>query len=274
MSTPTGTDAPSEMDDAIKSYFAKFTTESEPSEHFPLMELPAYDCQAKLESAEVFYQSEKGYTDEDGVQLGRAIQLIKPSTLRQIYLSKNMIGDAAAISIAKGIKLLDRMDTLHLSDNQIGDAGVSALADASKSLGLTTIVLTNNPFGDEGAIAFGAALADPEKFERLEWLFLNGSNIADKGAAAIGKALLTGVKELNRLALQECKIGDEGAKAFADCINKGAGAQTVEFLYFQKNELMTDEGKNALAMACKGKIRCHLGWPPPLGGLAPEEWDR
>ena len=125
-----------------------------------------------------------------------------------------------------------------------------------------------------GAIAFSAALADPEKFERLEWLFLNGSNIADKGAAALGKALLTGVKELNRLALQECKIGDEGAKAFADCINTGAGAQTVEFLYFQKNELMTEEGKNALAMACKGKIRCHLGWPPPLGGLAPEEWDR
>ena len=34
------------------------------------------------------------------------------------------------------------------------------------------------------------------------------------------------------------------------------------------------KGVEALAKACKGKIRCHLGWPPPLGGLAPEDWDR
>ena len=262
-----------EVDEEMKSYFAKYSTEAEPSEHFPLMELPAYNCQEKLETAEVFYQSEKGYSDEDGVQLGRAIQALKPATLRQIYLTKNAIGDAAAISIAAGIQLLERMDTLHFADNQIGDAGVTALAGAIKSLGLTTIVLTRNPFGDAGTEALAATLAEPENYERLEWLFLNETKMGDKGAAAMGKALLTGCKELNRLALHDNEIGDEGAQAFAASINKGAGAQTLEFLYFQNNSRMTDAGKQALAHACKGKIRCHLGWPPPLGGLNPEDWD-
>ena len=32
--------------------------------------------------------------------------------------------------------------------------------------------------------------------------------------------------------------------------------------------------KEKVAKACRGKIRVHLGWPPPLGMLEPEEWDR
>lgn len=261
-----------EIDDAMKAYFAKFSTEAAPSEHFPVMELPAYDCQEKLATAEIFYQSEKGYSDEDGIQLGRAIIAMKPPALRQIYLTKNGIGDAAATSIAAGIRLLERMDTLHLADNQIGDAGVAALADACKCLGLTTIVLTRNSFGNEGAKALASALAHPEHFERLEWLFLNESKIADDGAAALGKALLTGGKELNRLALHDNQIGDTGAAALAEAINHGAGAQTLEFLYLQGNPF-SDEGKQNIFNACRGKIRCHLGWPPPLGCINPEDWD-
>jgi len=198
---------------------------------------------------------------------------MKPEGLRQIYLTKNALGDAAAISIAAGIKELERMDTLHLAENQIGDAGVVALADSMKHLGLTTVVLTRNPFGDAGAVALAAPLAKPEYFERLEWLFLNESNVADTGAAAIMEALLTGGVELNRLALHDNKITDEGAASIASAINKGAGAQTLEFLYLQGN-LFTDVGKQKASDACKGKIRVHLGWPPPLGSLAPEDWDR
>jgi hypothetical protein len=74
------------------------------------------------------------------------------------------------------------------------------------------------------------------------------------------------------LALHGNQIGDEGCKAFADSLNKGAGAQALEFLYFQNNPF-TEEGKTAIFNACRGKIRCHLGWPPPLGMLNPEDWD-
>jgi hypothetical protein len=49
-------------------------------------------------------------------------------------------------------------------------------------------------------------------------------------------------------------------------------AQALEFLYFQNNPF-TEEGKMAIFNACRGKIRCHLGWPPPLGMLNPEDWD-
>ena len=76
-----------------------------------------------------------------------------------------------------------------------------------------------------------------------------------------------------RIALQDNQIGDAGAFALADAFNKGAIAQTGEFFYFQGNPL-TDAGKQKLAKACRGKIRVHLGWPPPLGALEPEDWGR
>ena len=227
----------------------------------------------QLASAEVFYQSEQGYDDGDAVQLGRAIAAMKPPTLKQLYLSKNAIGDAGAIGLAAGLKEMVEMDTIHLADNQIGDAGMAALADSIKHLGCTTIVLTRNSFGDEGAAAFARALAEPENFKNLEWLFLNECQIGDAGASAIAAALLTGCKELVRFNIADNKIGDAGASAIADAFNKGAIAQTGEFFYFQGNPV-TDEGKNAIAKACRGKIRVHLGWPPPLGALEPEDWDR
>lgn len=260
------------MDDEVKAYFSKYSMESMPSEHFPLMELPAYDCEEKLSSAEIYYHSEKGYDDHDAVQLGKAIAAMKPPTLKQIYLSKNSIGDAGAIGLAAGLKELDSMDTLHLADNQIGDAGIAALAESSKHLGCTTIVLTRNTFGDAGAVAFAAALADPDNFKNLEWLYLNECQIGDKGAAAIAEALLTGCRELVRLAVHDNQIGDAGAAAFAGAFNKGAIAQTGEFFYLQNNPI-TDAGKELVAKACRGKIRVHLGWPPPLGMMEPEEWD-
>ena len=230
-------------------------------------------CVLQLAGSEVFYQSEKGYDDNDAIQLGKAIAVMKPSTLKQLYLSKNCIGDAGAIGLAAGLRELEAMDTIHLADNQIGDAGVAALADSIKHLGCTTIVLTRNTFGDEGAAAFAAALADPDNFKNLEWLFLNQCRIGDRGAAAIGTALLTGCKDLVRLALHDNLIGDQGAAAIADAFNKGALAQTCEFFYFQGNPV-TDIGKDKVANACRGKIRVHLGWPPPLGMLEPEDWDR
>jgi len=267
-----------EVDAEVKAFFKKYSTEAEPSEHFPLMELPAYDAEQKLANAEVFYQSEKGYDDNDGVQLGKAIAVMKPLTLKQIYLSKNQIGDAGAIGLAAGLKEMEAMDTLHIADNVIGDAGMAALSASIGHLGCHTLVFTRNLFGDEGAIAFATAFADPELFKNLDWLFLNECKIGDKGAVAIADAMLTGVcvapdSMLTRMALQGNLIGDDGAKAIATAFNKGALAQTGEFFYFQDNPL-TDEGKEVLAKACRGKIRVHLGWPPPLGALEPEDWDR
>ena len=65
-------------------------------------------------------------------------------------------------------------------------------------------------------------------------------------AARFAKALLTGCKELVRIALHDNKIGDEGCAALADAFNKGAISQTGEFFYFQNNPF-TDKGKEVLA---------------------------
>ena len=261
------------LDDDCKAFLKKYSTEATPSEHFPLMELPAYDLEEVLATREVIYQSEMGYDDDDAIQLGKAIEAMTPPTLKQIYLTKNAIGDAGAIGLAKGLKALDEMDTVHIAENQIGGAGMAALSESIKHLGCTTLVFTRNPIGDDGAVAFAEALADPENFKNLEWLFLNECEIGDRGCAAIAQALLTGCKELVRIALHDNKIGDQGCADLADVFNKGAISQTGEFFYFQNNPF-TDKGKEVLAKACRGKIRVHLGWPPPLGMLEPEDWDR
>ena len=293
-----------ELDDDVKAYLKKYTTEAAPSEHFPLMELPAYDLEEKVRApAQLLFLSARALshhthspvsppshtnrsppprsstsqrratTTTTPSSSARRLWAMKPPTLKQIYLSKNNVGDAGAIGLAAGLKELEAMDTIHFADNQIGDAGMAALAPALAPLGCTTIVFTRNTFGDEGAAAFAKALADPESFKNLEWLFLNECQISDKGAAALAAALLTGCKELVRFNIADNKIGDAGASAIADAFNKGAIAQTGEFFYFQGNPV-TDEGKNAIAKACRGKIRVHLGWPPPLGALEPEDWDR
>jgi len=262
-----------EIDAEVKAYFAKHSTEAAPSEHFPLMEVPGYNVEEKIATAEVFYQAEKGYADDDAIQLGKALAVMKPPTFKQLYLTKNSIGDKGAIGLAAGLKELESMETIHLADNQIGDEGMAALADAIKHLGCCTLVFTRNTFGDAGAAALAKVLADPDNFENLEWLYLNECNISDAGAEAIAEAMLTGCKEIVRLGLQDNKIGDKGAAALAAAINKGAIAQTGEFFYFQGNPL-SEAGKKKIAYACKGKIRIHLGWPPPMGALEPEDWDR
>ena len=38
------------LDEDVRTYFKKYSTEAAPSEHFPLMELPAYDCEEKVRS--------------------------------------------------------------------------------------------------------------------------------------------------------------------------------------------------------------------------------
>ena len=58
-----------EVDDATRAYFKRFSTKAEPSEHFPLMELPAYDIEEVIATREVLYQSEKEYGDEDAAAL-------------------------------------------------------------------------------------------------------------------------------------------------------------------------------------------------------------
>ena len=116
-------------DEGVQAFFAKYTTESAASEHFPLMELTGYNCEEKLATGEVFYQPECGFSDDDAVQLGKAIEIIKPEKLRQLYLNKNDLTDAGACGVAAGLGNLKAFNRITLSDNAIGSAGMAALAE-------------------------------------------------------------------------------------------------------------------------------------------------
>lgn len=253
-------------DEGVKAFFAKYTTETAASEHFPLMELAGYNCEEKLATGEIFYQPECGFSDDDAVQLGKAIEIIKPDKLRQIYLNKNQLTCTGACGVAAGLSNLKQFDRITLSDNAIGGAGMAALAEATKGLGLIRIVMSRNKIGDAGAIAFAKLLADPDNFKGLKWLYLNDCEIGDAGAAAIGEALKTGCKDLVRMGLHDNKIGDDGMASLADAINKGGMAQEGEFFYVQVSGRGREGGAGARARARAGArrlARAARRAPPP-----------
>ena len=95
--------------------------------------------------------------DNDAIQLGKAIAAMQPPALRQIYLTKNSIGDTGAIGLAKGRKSWRRWTrstwpTITLVQQEWRCSQIL-------HLGCTTLVFTRNPIGDDGA-AFARALAD------------------------------------------------------------------------------------------------------------------
>lgn len=258
----------------IAAYFARHSLPAAASSHFPLLNLPAYDAEQTLRSCEVYHQSDNGHGDDDGVQLGRALALLRPPALTQLYLTRQpALGDPGAAGLAAGLRELTALEVLHVADCGLGDAGGAALADAAKHLGLSRLVLTRNArLGDAGAAALAALLADPAHYVGLKALYLNGCAVGDGGASALAAALPTGARALARLALQDNRIGDPGMLALAAAVDRGGLAQEGEFLYLQNNPC-TEAGRAAVARAARGKLRAHLGWPPPNSGIAPTDYD-
>ena len=105
-------------------------------------------------------------------------------------------------------------------------------------------------WGDDEAVQLAVVLPLCAKLTELK---LQVNQVGDKGAAALAGAI-KGNGVVKTLFLRDNHIGDAGAAAIADAFNKGAIAQTGEFLYFQGNPI-TDEGKECVAKACRGKVR-------------------
>ena len=135
-----------------------------------------------------------GYHDKDMmmVDLG-AIELAEAletnTTLTDLILDNNKIGDEGAKAIAEALKTNTTLINLKLSTNIIGDEGAYALAEALKTnTTLTDLILDNNKIGDEGAKAIAEALKTNTTLINLK---LSTNIIGDEGANALAEALKT-----------------------------------------------------------------------------------
>ena len=114
------------------------------------------------------------------------------------------------LAAALGQGALPRLKTLQLYNAAISDAGLVALAPALRRRpALERLVLSDNPFGDEGLAALVApppADAPPPQaaaLAKLKWLNLSATQITDDGFAHLASRLRSGaLPTLEVLGLQ------------------------------------------------------------------------
>jgi len=140
----------------------------------------------------------------DGVQ--RLVEKLGAGALPAVTLlglSITPVGDAgaSALAAALGRGALTRLKILWLGNVAIGDAGLVALAPALRRRpALEELVLSGNPFGDEGLAALVAPPPPPAGapppptgvLTKLKRLNLEYTQVTDAGCAALAAALDSG----------------------------------------------------------------------------------
>ena len=118
--------------------------------------------------------------------------------------------DVELARLALVLPLCSSLTELQVANNTIGDQGVIALAEALNQLpGLEVLSLASNTIGDPGASRLAGALTDGALQNSLRKLDLSTNNIGDKGALNLAGAISGG-------AIRRCKtVGLKGNPASA-----------------------------------------------------------
>ena len=178
----------------------------------------------------------------DIVLLAEALK--KNSTLTELYLYDNAIGDQGATGLAEALKVNSTLTVLESHLNEIGDQGATSLAEALKrNSSLTKLDLSFNGIGDQGATGLAEAL---KVNSTLTELHLSGNVIGDQGATGLAEALKVN-STLTELYLYDNGIGDQGATGLAEALKVNS---TLTELSLDGNGI-GDQGATGLAEALK-----------------------
>ena len=162
-------------------------------------------------------------------------------TLTNIDMSINRIGDEGAKALAEALKSNTALTSLNISRNyNIGVAGAKALAEALKlNTTLTTLNISeNNKIGVEGAEALANALGKDGN-KTLTTLDISGNNIGVEGAIAIAEALKVNTT-LTTLNISYNNISYFGAGKIAKALENNITLTTLDI---SNNEIMANGGK-------------------------------
>jgi len=137
------------------------------------------------------------------------------STLTDLDLSGNEIGDFRADSLSDAIKVNTALTNLDLSDNGIGNSGAGFLSDGIKvNTTLTNLNLSGNRIGASGAGSLSDAIKVNTALTNLD---LSDNGIGDSGAAFLSDAIKVNTV-LTNLNLSGNWIGASGAGSLSDAI--------------------------------------------------------
>lgn len=142
-------------------------------------------------------------------------------SLRDLTLSANRIGDLGATAIAEALPTCDALERLLIDRNRISDVGARTLSARLPRSNLRELVLGShlggNPLGPGGAEALSEALDDElpraaaDRAHRLQALQLEDCDIGERGAKALAAKLPKSA--VTALSVARDAIGGNGAQA-------------------------------------------------------------
>ena len=198
--------------------------------------------------------SENSLGDEGATSLSQALKV--NSTLTNLDLRGNSIGAEGATSLAQALKVNSTLTTLDLGWNSIGAEGATSIAQALKvNSTLTNLDLGSNRIGAEGATSLSQALTVNSTLTNLD---LTGNRIVDEGATSLSQALKVNFT-LTNLDLTGNSIGDEGATSLSQALKVNS---TLTNLDLRENSIGA-EGATSLSQALKVNstlTNLHLRW--------------
>ena len=158
-----------------------------------------------------------GIGDQGATRLAEALK--ENSTLTKLNLGGNDVGDQGATGLAEALKENSTLRELNLRDNCIGAQGATGLAEAlEENSTLTELNLDHNRIGCHGATGHAEAL---EVNSTLTELNLDGNDIGAQGATGLAEALKEN-STLTKLNLGGNDVGDQGATGLAEALKENS----------------------------------------------------
>ena len=156
------------------------------------------------------------------------------------------IDDEGLGLIAPALSKCSLLADLQMANNQISDEGARLIAGVlNNSSTIRYVDLRGNNIGGEGVQYIASVIQVRNVIEQLD---LSDNPIQNKGAIAIGMALMRNVS-ISKLFLQNCMIGDGGARTLAkSLLVPKAPNDGLEVLVLAGNPI-NDDGVLALAGA-------------------------
>ncbi|KAK5995543.1 Protein NLRC3-like protein [Cladobotryum mycophilum] len=159
--------------------------------------------------------------------------LIKSPVVSDVWLKRNPLGPDAAGDVYRLITKTKNLQTLDLDQTQLGDRGISDLFNLLAAysgpegvkLPLRQLYINGNGISKEGAAAIGRFLASPHC--GVTSIYMSCNPLGNEGATALAEALPK-APYLARLFLQSVGVSTQGAVALFKALTGHSGIRSFD----------------------------------------------
>lgn len=156
-----------------------------------------------------------------------------PTALVKLHFHNNLLETPGSIALAPVVEQSPNLIDFRFSSLRLGRNGAVRICDALKprlAENLKRLNISDNSFGEEGALALAEALRDAPA---LEELIVNDCLLEDKGTKIVCEALAVGAPRLEILNISGNEMGIGGTTGLVKVLSSG----TLKKIIAEDNEL-------------------------------------